>query len=139
MPQQIFYANQGLEDVVSAVGTALANGKIRLFKSGFSPNITTTVADLEEHEANYTGYAAGGLDVVGWAGPFLAPEGGMAIQTVSFTFSTGAPVTTPNLIAGYWIETEGGNVVVIAEFAEPQPMQTPLQLISIQARLVFPN
>lgn len=139
MPQQLFYANQGLEVIASAVGSRLANGKIRLFKSGFTPNITTTQADLVAEEANYTGYAPGGLDVVGWAGPYLAPEGGMSIQTASFTFTTGAPTTVPNLIGGYWIETEEEDAVVIAEFAEPQPMQNPMQVLNIQARLVFPN
>lgn len=139
MPQQLFYSNQGLQVLTGSIMPALAVGKIRLFKSGFTPDITTTVADLVENEANYSGYAAGGIAVAEWNGPYFAPEGGMAIQTPSVDFSTATTVTVPNLIGGWWFQDDNNSAVVIAEFGDPQPMQVPYQVLTIQVRLVFPN
>lgn len=137
MPQQLFYPNEGLIVVTTALVQGISNMTLHLFKSGYSPTITVTQADLEEQEADYTGYAAALVE--NWNGPFLAPEGGFAIVSPTISFTMGNPVVVPNLIGGYWLEDENGKVLVCCEFAEPQPMQVRYQQIQIGIRLVYPN
>lgn len=139
MPQQLFYSNDGARSIAERVVDTWVDMKLRLFKAGFTPNIATTGAELAENEANYTGYTAGGEAVDAFVGPYLAPEGGFAIQTPTVVFDCVSTVTVPNLIGGYWLDLGSNTPAVICEFAEPQPMQVLYQSISVQVRLVFPN
>lgn len=59
----LLYTLVGCNFVAAAVRTALAAGHMRLYQSSFTPNINSPSADFITAEADYTGYAAGGIAV----------------------------------------------------------------------------
>jgi hypothetical protein len=107
---------------VNALGTrpaaALAASlAIHLWKDpGFNPIPSTDTADFVTAEADYTGYAAAAA--VTLTSPVnLNGNSQGAIGNALFT--TSAPVTVPNTIYGYWLQS-GSDVLMFERFASGQ-------------------
>jgi len=135
-----FFPNAATAWLADLVQTELALSKIRLWQDGeISPSIATTRAELVAAEADYTGYTAGGEELTAWFDPLNNPVGGSSIDSQKVQFDTASPYTISNVIGGWWVETAGGDLVVIGQFAEPIPMSGAGAGFPLSASIVFPN
>jgi len=132
-----FFPNSSCIDQATALQTLLALSVIRLFKTGFTPNVDTVLADLEAEEADYTTYAA--ATITAWGDPILSAIGGAQITAPGEQFTLAATPAAPNTIGGYWIETAGGDVVLIRQFDDPVPMVTANQGFVVTPTIIIPN
>lgn len=132
----VFYPNVGILEKAQNLQTSLAAGKMRLYKDGFLPTVTTVLADLVAEECDFTGYPAGGEDVLAWLNPILDPAGGASIEsgTVQFEWATGAP-DVANLVGG-WFYTTAGGMLIIGTFPVSVPMEGPGQGLPLNVKLV---
>lgn len=116
----LVYPNVGALLLAAQVQTYLAAGKVRLYQAGKGIMLgpTTTLADLTAAgvEADYTGYAAGGIAVAAWLDPLLADLGGAAIDSGLVSFVPAAPYTVGNTIQGWWYESAGGDLLFAGDF-----------------------
>lgn len=131
----IYYPVAGSVFLATLTQSALALSVVRLYQSFFTPNVNTTLAELEAAEADFSGYVAETLTA--WNDPMLSPGGGASIASEYVQFQTADPVVVPNDIGGAWIETAGGVLVAIVQFAAPAPMSLPLQGIPMAQVLAF--
>jgi hypothetical protein len=108
------------DSIIAALKTAPANplinlGKLRLSKDpAFAPTPGSAIADLTPHEADFSGYPAGGAAVVLSAPVNLsaACQGGLFSQTF---VGVGGPPFVGNQIYGYWVD-DGTNVICFEPF-----------------------
>lgn len=136
----IFYPNVATLERADDMQTILAAAKVKLFKAPFVPTVSTIDTDLDAEEADYTGYAAGGVAVAAWSEPLLDPVGGASIESGLVQFAVGpAPVLVTNLIGGFWVEKATGELYVIGVFPEPIPMEFVGQGIPLSIKLVEPT
>jgi hypothetical protein len=131
----VFYPNVGALWMAGEVGTLLAVSEMHLFQSTIVPDVNTVLADLVAEEADFTGYADIALTVFG--APYLVPVGGAAVNSPAVQFNTGDPTTVANTIGGAWIQTAGGDLVLIDVFPTPIAMDAPGKAIPIQEILRF--
>jgi hypothetical protein len=95
-------------------GALIVSGKARLSKDpSFAPTPDSTIASLAALEADYTGYAAGGIAVVLTTSLNLSPGCLGDLATALFE-ATGSAVT--NTVYGYWVD-DGTSVVCGERFA----------------------
>lgn len=132
-----FYPNSSAIDQAATMQTDLALSVVKLFKDGFAPNATTTVAELDAQEADYTTYAA--KTITAWGDPILSSAGGAQITAPTVQFTLAADPAVGNAIGGYWIEKAGGEVVLIRQFDTPVAMTAANQGITLTPTLIFPN
>jgi len=138
MPQ--FYPNSAANYIATLMQTELAVSKLRLYQDELiTPSIATTRAELVAAEATYTGYTATGLALTAWFAAIAAAIGGYSIDSPKVQFATAAPYTVPNNIGGFWVETAGGDLIVIGSFAEAEPMAGAGDGFPISVSLIFPN
>lgn len=138
MPQ--FFPNSAALAIAALVQTELALSKLRLFKNGFTPSVSTTRAELIAEEADFTGYPAGGSAITAFLDPILNPLGGASIDWPTEQFAPASPFTVGNVIGGWWIEDAGGTLVyAIGTFAAPIPMNAAGQGLPLAGSLVFPQ
>lgn len=132
----VFYPNAGCLAKATILQTALAGGKMHLFKDGFVPTVTTTKAELDAQEADFDGYTAGGETVAAWLSPLLDPAGGASIEsgTVQFEWAHDTDDVT-NLIGGWYYTTAAGQLIV-GTFPVSIPMEGPGQGIPLNVKLV---
>lgn len=136
---ELFYSLSGCEFIATAVQTALAASKLRLFKSTLEPTPATPLADYVSAEADYTNYPPGGEALALWLAPILSPGGGYQIQAPMVQFVVGDPVVAGNVIGGFWIEEAGGELIAFGTFGSPQPMEVADQGIDLAPVLTFPT
>lgn len=132
-----FYPNAGALRMASVMGTELVNAEIRLYKFGLAVDATTTLAQLDAVECDFTGYAA--AVVAAWQAAALNPLGGASIQA-SVQFNTAAPYTIGNIVGGYYVvDTTGTDeVLLIQPFPAPGiEMSAAGQGIPITQLLIF--
>lgn len=134
----IFYPNDGALVLASVMQTDLQGGAVRLFQSTFSPETTTTLAELVAAEADFTGYPAGGF-AASVFDPALYPLGGASITLATVQFETADPTTDGNLIGGWFLVDANGDLVAIGVFPNAQPMQVPHQALPVSITLVYGN
>lgn len=132
-----FFPNSSCVDQAAVLRTALALSVVKLFKTGFVPQVTTVVAELDANEADYTGYAP--ATITAWGAPYESTAGGVQITAPGVQFSLAADPAVGNSIGGYWIEKAGGDVVLIRQFDEPQAMAAALDGFVLTPTIVFPN
>lgn len=108
--QILNYTDASAIDTANVVSPA-ENGKIRLFKASFVPTSANVAADFVAHEADFTGYPAGGIALTDPEVPTLIGPGVAAFSMGAYTFVSGTPYTVSNVIGGYWTETSDGAVV----------------------------
>jgi hypothetical protein len=116
------YFTLGAFATASREQTALANSKIRLFKSNITPTAGMTQQDLIDIEADYDDYPAGGATVTAMLNPLADPTGGASIQSPLTQFVCTGAQTTPNTIYGWWHETGAGVIVAGGTFPSGIPM-----------------
>jgi len=104
--------------------TALAASKLRLFKTGYSPSITDTLAMVVAQEVSYSGYAAGGIELTAWVGGYISPQGGIGIASPQVEFAYVTPEGTPvtDIAGGWFLVDATGNLVAEGTFDSPIPM-----------------
>lgn len=133
----IFYPNAGALEKADVLKTALAGGKIHLFKSDFVPLVNSTEAEFNANECDYDGYTAGGITIANWLSPLLDPSGGASIEMpiTQFTFVAGGGTPVTNTVGGWYYTTSGG-MLICGEFPQPIPMQANGQGIPLSIKLV---
>lgn len=138
MPQ--FFPNGACLAIAELVRSELALSKLRLFKEGFTPQVTTTRAQLLAEECDYTGYVAGGETITAFLAAILNPLGGASIDWPTEQFAAVAPFTIGNVVGGWWVEDAAGAVVyATGTFTPPIPLGAAGQGIPLAGTLVFPN
>lgn len=113
--------------------------KVRLFKSGFTPNSGTPRADFLTNEATFLGYPSGGQALGAWQAPILGPGKAMSIGSPLVLFATDPAIVSGDNIAGFWVEDAGTKVVDFGIFGTPIPMQTPGQGFPWNSRIALPT
>lgn len=116
--------------------TALATGKIRLFKAPFVPNPTTTQAEFVAQECGFGGYAAvvlGAWNAVG------IDQSGQAQCGSSDAFFQATDAVTPENVGGAWLETATAGLYEYCVFPVPIPMVAALQFIAMNWHLRQPG
>lgn len=123
---QLFYPLSSTQAQAAMQSTRLTGGKVRLWKSGFTPTFSTTIAELNAVEADYDGYPAGGVTLPSFTAPIMSPGQGSYITgpVVQFQFAGGGSNNT-NLIGGFYLVAADGTLWVICQFPDPIPMQEP--------------
>ena len=133
-----FYPNAGALRLATVVRTELASSEVRLYKYGdVSPGATTTLAEMDAAECDFTGYAA--IVVTNFNVAGLYPLGGASIQT-SVQFATASPYTVGNTVGGFYVvDTNGTDELLIVQ-AFPDPgisMGAAGQIIPLTVLLPF--
>lgn len=123
----------------TALQTALAASKLRLYQSSLTPTAATPLADFVTAEADFDGYPAGGETITAFADPILDPAGGYSIGSPLVQFMTDPAESTPNLIGGWFLVEAGGELIGYCNFGSAQPMQVPGQGLPINFRWGFPT
>lgn len=115
----VVYGRTFMNTIIAALlarpGAALVVGaKVRLSKdAAFNPTPGSAIADFSAHEADYTGYAAGGVALTIGAPLNLGANVQGTQESTLFT-ATGSTIT--NVVYGYWID-DGANVILAERFA----------------------
>lgn len=132
-----FFPNEVCFAAAAAKRTELALSVVRLFKEGFVPTVTTVLADLVAAEADYDDYVE--QEITAWLAPTNSIYGGAEITAPTEQFLCIGAQAVPNAIAGYWIETAGGALVLVRLFDNVVPMAQNGDAIKITPTYVFPN
>jgi len=118
-----FYTVDAAVTKATAIKTALALSKLRLFQAPFTPSTFSTKAQLVAAEATFDGYPTGGYALTAWTGPTV-PDGGGALITSPLVNINYGPADDPpvtNQIAGWWVEDAAGNVRLVGIFNPARP------------------
>lgn len=132
-----FFTNPSTFDQATALKTALALSVVRLFKSGFTPQASTTLAELEAQEADYDDYAS--QTITAWLAPMNSPFGGTQITAPTVEFVCTADQVVSNSIGGYWIEKAAGAVVLVRQFDDPVSMANANDGLTLTPTIVVAN
>ncbi len=133
----VFYPNVACLQMATELKAVLAASKMRLFQSTFVPSVSSTKADCEAAECDFTGYPAGGIAITAWSAAILDPAGGAGIESglVQFVWATGSP-DVGNLVGGWFLEDSTGKLRAIGVFDVPVPMQAAGQGIPLSVKLI---
>lgn len=110
------FANAVMAALLAApVDPLIDTGKIRLSQDpAYNPTPDSTVAGLEAYEADYSGYAAGGIAMVVSA-PINASQNVQGtMSSVLFKATTATPFVQ-NSVYGWWVD-DGTNVILAEAF-----------------------
>ena len=110
MANALLVTNEQAVNRATIIQTALGSSVLRLLQN-YTPSYTDNRAVLLTHEANFTGYTAGGYNVSGWVGPALPGTGGSSITSPLVNVVPAANNTITNSISGFWIEANVAGVV----------------------------
>jgi hypothetical protein len=123
----------GLMAEAVAIKDTLALSKLRLFKSGsvvYGQN--TTLAALVLVECDYTGYAAGGVEIAAFNDPYLEAETGKVMLTSPLVqFNTADVVTADNEVGGAFLVDADGALRGVCRFDPPITMAGPTDSIPV--------
>ena len=139
--QNVVFGRDFLNTVLAALKTRpaaelIATGKVRLSQDpGFNPTPGSAIADFSPGEADYSGYAAGGIaytvpDPVNLS----ATIQGLTV-TVVFKAGTASPFVA-NSCTGWWLD-DGSNVIMAERFANngQAQFQSPGDFLALDTRL----
>lgn len=114
----------------------LAAGKAHLYQDdGFVPDAQSVLADLNAHEANYTGYVAGGVAIGAGMGPYVDGENNWSESFPSIIFQpVGGPITA-NDIRGVYFDDGAGNLEAVWIFDTPVTLATTLDAIIVEPKI----
>lgn len=130
-----FRTELGVLGDLAALIVLLTTGKIHLYKDdGFVPDQQSTLADLNAHEADYTGYTAGGVAMAGPLGPYQDGLNQWAENFPTVLFQPTGPVTTSNDIRGVYFEDKNNLLQQVWIFDEAVSMATTLDKILVDAK-----
>lgn len=133
-----FYPNEGCLSQAAAVQTALVDSKLRLFKQGFVPSVSSKLADFVAEECDFTGYTAGGATIAAWLAPLYNPAGGASIDSPTVQFAAAAPYTIGNVVGGWFLVADEATVVyACGTFQSGVPIGAAGQGVPLTITLVF--
>jgi hypothetical protein len=117
----VFYPNLATLWLANQLKTDLASSKLKLFQSSYNASISSTFAELEAAEADFSGYTA--KTITAWLNAIFNPAGGSSTQapTQQFAFDSGSGSVTNN-IGGWYLTTSTDQIVAIGTFDDPIPM-----------------
>lgn len=126
-----YYASQSVVFGLDWINTVLAAykvaplaaltdlAKLRLSKDpSFNPTPASTITDLEANEADYSGYAAGGVAVVLSAPVLLSTVCSGVLFPYTFLATSASPFV-PATVYGWWMD-DGTNFIAGERFANSQ-------------------
>lgn len=136
MPDSSALALTGAKVEALAGQARLAASVLHLFQAGWTPTPTSTLADFEEHECDYDGYAP--LTIATWHAPVLAGVG-YAIYAPTQTFTWVLDTEgVGNQVGGAWVELSGGALYQYTIFDPTRPIMGADQAIIITPTDVYP-
>lgn len=120
------FTTPGLMALGAELKTALAAGKLRLFKSSLATLTGLTADLLDTHEADYDGYVAGGIAVAAVNDPYVDANNSVLVTAplTQFNFVSAAPTVSTNTIGGAAYEDAAGVIRGAIMFDEPIEMAT---------------
>lgn len=121
----------------TAKRTELALSVIRLFQEGFVPSTATTTVELIAAEADFDDYLE--QEITAWLAPTKNIVSGYEITAPTEQFLCTTVQAVPNSIAGYWIETAAGVLVLVRLFDSVVPMAQPGNSIKVTPTYRFPS
>jgi hypothetical protein len=86
--------------------TALVNSVAKLFKAGFAPGVTNTLASFVANECDFDDYAP--IVMATWNEPTLSSLPGYNIDSALLRWVCAADQVVGNSVGGMWFETAGG-------------------------------
>jgi hypothetical protein len=132
----MLYPNAGALAIAEAIQTLLAGSDLHLFQSGsVSLTPSTTLAELDAVEADFTGYAV--ITIAAWLDPLLNPLGGASIECGTQQFAIAAPYTVSNVIQGWYLTETGGDLICAGDFPQPVALVGAGDGIPVNVQLVF--
>lgn len=143
-PRSVVWGKTFLNSIVTALtvnpaAALIVTPKVRLSKDpAFAPDSSSTRAGLAANEADYDGYAAGGVAPVLSGAVNLAELVQGSIASVLFLGAGGAPFTG-NTIFGWWMD-DGADVIVAEAFPAGQevPIASAGDFLDLEVVLPFP-
>lgn len=137
MADQNYQSMTGAKSLAELRRADLANATLHLFKSGFSPAITTALADFTANEADYTTYAA--KTIAAWNAPILASVPGYNLIAPAQDFHLAADPAAANVIGGYYlVHSDGVTLLGYGTFDPLRPMQLADQSVVVFPTIFFP-
>lgn len=136
MPDYSFLSLAGAKVEAAAAKTRLANSVLHLFKSGWVPTPTSTLADYLAHECDFDGYVS--KTIAAWADPVLAGAAYVIYapaQTFPWEHDTD---DVGNQVGGSFLVTSGGDLYQATVFDPTRPCQGPDQAIITTPTDVYP-
>jgi len=125
---------------LAALTIKMTGGKVHLFKDdGFIPDETTTLAVLNTHEADYTGYVAGGVALAGPLGPYQDGVNKYSENFPTVGFIPTAPVLVSNDIKGVYFEDNAAGLQEYWIFDDPVTLATALDHIFVDPKFSYGN
>lgn len=118
--QQVVFGTAFLNTIMAALKTVpmaalVVGAKMRLNTNpAFNPQPSDTIADNTANEADYSGYAAGGIAVVLSAPVNLSPTCQGVVSSGLFLATTATPFV-PSVAYGYWVD-DGTNIIIAEKF-----------------------
>lgn len=120
---------------LAALTVLMTTGLAHLFQDdGFVPDSSSTLADLNAHEADYTGYTPGGVALAGPLGPYSDGVDKYAENFPTILFQPASPFTVTNQIAGAYFEDSNGVLQECWIFDAPVTMAAALDSILLDAK-----
>lgn len=129
---QVLYPNVGSLLGMGLVRTALVDCTVHLFSNDATLGPGTVVGDLTE--CTFGGYAE--KTVAALLPAYIDPLGGASAQiaTVQWDHSGSG---TDELVYGFWVETDGGDLFLCGKFDEPIPMGSVGDSIPLDVKFNF--
>jgi len=120
---------------LAALTVLMTTGLAHLYKDdGFVPDSSSTLADLDAHEADYTGYTPGGEALAGPLGPYGDGVDRYGENFPTILFQPVAPFTITNEIRGVYFEDSAGLLQECWIFENPVTMAAALDSILLDAK-----
>lgn len=136
MPQINGLSLNGAQIISTANQARMANSVCRLFKQGFYPAPTSTLADFAAHEADFAGYAP--QTMAAWQAPVLFGQGWATYApTQTFRWTAGGD-NLGNMIAGAFTVTAGGQLVDYIIFDQAVSVTGPGQAVIVTPLEITP-
>jgi hypothetical protein len=124
---------------LAALIALLTTGKAHLYQDdGFVPDSNSLLADFNAHEADFTGYTAGGETMAAPVGPYLDGIDRVAENFPTIAFQPASPFTVTNEIRGAYFEDSNNDVQEYWIFDQPITMASALDIILLDAKFVIP-
>jgi len=120
---------------LTAKRTALLAAVVKLFKSSFTPNESSVVADFDAAEADYVGYAA---ETAVWSPVGFDSSGEPLIISNSLNFQCTTD-TADNTIGGMWMEIAAGDLYEYWIFPVPVSMEIALNMLNVVVTGTYPD
>lgn len=136
MPDYSFLTLTGAKLEALAGKARLANSVLHLYKAGWTPDLTSTLADFLAHECDFDNYAP--KTIAAWGDPVLAGAAYIIYAPMqTFTWAHVAD-DVGNQVGGAFLVTSGGDLYQASVFEPTRPVQGPDQAIITTPADLYP-